>query len=782
VTLKKIDHQIGMTAEHLTLLATHPVASPLHFDAIMNGAPMGILFTQDGIMLQANLRFAAMMGYPLDELIARPASLLFFSIPDSYLEIGRIAGPALATGQSFRADIQASHKDGSLFWARFSAKALNPAKTHEGTIWFVEDVTVEHRHEEMLRRTLEEQRAIFESAAVGILYSHQRTVARCNERLAAMFGYQREELLGLSTRLFFRDDDHYAELSRQVYPALKESGSFSVETQMPHRDGHLIWVHATGSKVQGSSQAGDEVIWIFKDVSARKAAEEEKRQSLLELEAVFANAAVGFLYTRNHKVQRCNARSAEIFGYEDGELVGCPTVTVFPSETAYQELRSAAAPLMSKGQSYETEIRCKRKDGRLAWCHLYGKSLNPVDVSQGSIWIVVDTDEAHRTREQLAVSMRDLEALVENASIGILFTRDRKITRYNPQFSQMFGYPDDSALGQPASIFFRSLEEYEEFGKMAYPLLSSGLSLQTELYTQHSSGKQQLWVKLIAYLANPADPAQGTIWLVEDRTAYKASETALHKAQADLAQAEKQVALGSLVVGVAHELNTPIGNALMAASTLSERCREVSEVIARGDLRRSQLDAYLLDVASMAALITRACERSAQLVASFKQVAVDRRLAQRHWFNLLELVQQSVTAQCQQVVLDNVSISYDISPLIECDTYSEPLTQVIVSLVDNAMTHAFIGRDSGTLNICATLNDGWVDLRFSDDGIGMSETSVTRVFDPFFTTRLGQGSSGLGLSIARNLATVALGGELSAQSESGHGTCFRLRFPMIATQ
>lgn len=754
--------------------------SLLQFDAIMDGAPIGILFTQDGIMVQANSSFVEMMGYRQNELIGQPASLLFFSIPQSYAELGQMAGPALAAGQPFRGDIRASHKDGSVFWSRFSARAVNPERTQEGTLWFLEDVTAEHLHEEKLRRTLEEQRVIFDSVAVGILYSHQRSIARCNNKLAAMFGYRPEELLGRSTRLFFNSDEQYAELSQRAYPTLKAGQSFSIEMQMPHRAGHLIWVHATGSQVAGSMQSGDDVIWIFKDISARKAAEEEKRQTLLELEAVFASAAVGFIYSRGHTVQRCNARCAEILGYLPEELIGQSTARMFPSVADYQALRVAAAPTMNSGQSFETELRCKHKDGSLSWCRLYGKALNPEDISQGSIWIMVDTEEARRTREQLNASMRDLEALMENATVGILFTRDKKITRYNPRFSEMFGYPADTAVGLPATIFFRSQEEYDALGQMAYPLLANGLPLQTELYTQYRNQEKQLWVKLIAYPANPEQPAEGTIWLVEDRTAYKEAELALRKAEVNLAQAEKQVALGALVVGVAHELNTPIGNALMAASTLSDRCLEMRNIITLGNMRRSQLDLYLKDVAGLADIVTRACERTAQLVSSFKQVAVDRKLEQRRKFNLRALIEEIILLQRQQLDAARWHILCEIPADIVCDSYPEPLAQIAASLVENAFTHAFVGRAQGSLSIAATLAQGQVKLSFSDDGIGMEAAMLARVFDPFFTTRLGQGRSGLGLSITRNLATAVLGGDLTVESLPGQGTCFLLRFPLIA--
>ena len=783
VTADKKKNQSGLdinvSADSISVSA-RSARSLLKFDAIMDSAPVGILFTHNGIMIQANPSFVDMMGYQVHELIGQPASLLFFSIPESHAEIGRVAGPALAAGKPFRGDIQASRQDGSLFWARFSARAVNPASTQDGTLWFLEDVTNEHLRAEKLQRTLEEQKTIFNSAAVGILHSRQRTIARCNAQLARMFGYQMDELLGCSTRIFFRSDEHFSELRRRVYPDLAAGKSFSIEIQIPHRNGQLIWVHATASQVAGTATAGEDVIWIFQNISARKVAEEAKRQTLRELEAVFASAAVGLIYSRDHQVQRCNSRCAEIFGYTPEQLVGQATSVVFSSHNNYRALKAAADFLLRSGQSFDAEFQCRRRDGSLFWCHLYGKALNPDDIGQGTIWIVVDTDEVRRTREQLAASMRDLQALMNNASVGILFTRDRKIIKYNPRLGEMSGYPDAIAVGLPVSVFFRSQEEYETFGVTAFPLIARGQPLQTELYVQHGGGEKQVWVRLIAYPVNPELPGEGTIWLVEDRTAYKDAEQALHKAQSALAQAEKQVALGALVVGVAHELNTPIGNALMAASTLSDRCLDMRNTIAAGSMRRSQLDSYLLDVAGLADLVTRACERAAQLVSSFKQVAVDPAVEHKSVFNLASLIAHTVDLECQKFSDPRWHIDSAIPAEIVCNSYPEPLVQIVVSLIDNALIHAFAGRTGGRIEIAAVSIGQWIELRFSDNGIGMDEAMLARVFDPFFTTRLGLGRSGLGLSITHNLATSVLGGELTVSSQPGLGSCFLLRFPKVA--
>ncbi|MBI3284350.1 MAG: PAS domain-containing protein [Burkholderiales bacterium] len=387
-----------------------------------------------------------------------------------------------------------------------------------------------------------------------------------------------------------------------------------------------------------------------------------------------------------------------------------------------------------------------------------------------------------------ARSMLEMEALMLNASVGILITRNRKMTRYNPMFGQMFGFAGDSGIGRPAAELFRSEQEYAALGALATPLLSQARPFKTELFMRRRDGSD-LWVNLIGYVADAHDPRRATFWILEDRSAFKAAESALLQAQRDLAQAEKMAALGTLVVGVAHELNTPLGNALTAASTLHERSADILTALAGGDLRRSVLNNFLNDLGALSALVSQSCERAAQLVTGFKQVAVSRRNDQRARFLLAPLVAQVVAAQAAGLNalagFSVVSIVCAIAPDLECDSYPDALAELLTNLLENALTHAYAGRQHGTLSISADIDDAgdggdWIRLRVADDGIGMDALTLTRIFDPYFTTRLGHGRSGLGLPISRNLATTVLGGELHATSQPELGSCFTLRFPRIA--
>ena len=275
--------------------------------------------------------------------------------------------------------------------------------------------------------------------------------------------------------------------------------------------------------------------------------------------------------------------------------------------------------------------------------------------------------------------------------------------------------------------------------------------------------------------------------LLEARVQARTTEltTALEQLQHtrdDLVQTEKLASLGALVAGVAHELNTPIGNALTTASTLQHRMQEFGNTVSRGELRRSALDEVVREGQEMADLITRSCERASQLINSFKQVAVDQTSEQRRHFDLRTLVEDNIDALRPSFKRAPWEITIDIPNGLDCDSYPGPLGQVLTNLVQNATLHAFSGRTQGRLRISASEMAGSIELRVEDDGKGMDSNTLAHIFEPFFTTRLGQGGSGLGLSVSLNIATGMLGGSLTASSQLGQGSCFTLRFPTVAPE
>lgn len=255
----------------------------------------------------------------------------------------------------------------------------------------------------------------------------------------------------------------------------------------------------------------------------------------------------------------------------------------------------------------------------------------------------------------------------------------------------------------------------------------------------------------------------------------------LQRTQHDLLAAEKMASLGSLVAGIAHELNTPIGNSLLAATTLADRVGEFNRVVAEGGLRRSALSAHLEEVALASGLISGSLHKAANLIASFKQVAVDQTSDQRRVFDLLLVLQDTLATYTPRLRRARCSTALEVPAGLAMDSYPGSLYQVINNLINNALAHAFDEEKGGAISVQASdIGDGMVALVFSDDGAGMPADVLRHVFDPFFTTKMGQGGTGLGMNIVYNIVTGVLGGRIDVKTELNQGTVIRIVIPRVA--
>ena len=254
----------------------------------------------------------------------------------------------------------------------------------------------------------------------------------------------------------------------------------------------------------------------------------------------------------------------------------------------------------------------------------------------------------------------------------------------------------------------------------------------------------------------------------------------LSMTQDELVRREKLAALGALVAGVAHELNTPIGNSLMAAGTMADRTQALRAAMA-GGAGQAELDAYLEQAEQADDIVVRNLKRAAALLHSFRAIAVDHDNSQRSRFKLAPLVaglMPALQAAAKQVA---VQVELDIPPHLELDSYPGQLSQVLQALFENSAAHGFAGLGKGHVRISASLTPrGDVALVYADDGNGIAPEHLGRVYDPFFTTRRGTGGSGLGLYIAHNIVTSVLGGRIKLASEPGNGAAFTLLLPPAA--
>jgi signal transduction histidine kinase len=255
----------------------------------------------------------------------------------------------------------------------------------------------------------------------------------------------------------------------------------------------------------------------------------------------------------------------------------------------------------------------------------------------------------------------------------------------------------------------------------------------------------------------------------------------LHAAQDSLVQTEKLAALGRLVAGVAHEINTPVGTSLTVASALINKTNRFEADVTSGNVRRSVLTEFIAASREAASQIMINLGQAIDLIQSFKQVAADRNVSDRRRFDLGEVTEQVVKGLQFGLRSQNLTVSVECEPNLAMNSYPGPYGQVLTNLVLNSAAHAFPDGARGSVHIAAQASGkDNVEVLFSDDGCGMSPEVKRQVFDPFFTTRRDQGSTGLGLHIVYNIVTNRLGGRINLETKPGAGTKIRIIVPREA--
>jgi len=252
----------------------------------------------------------------------------------------------------------------------------------------------------------------------------------------------------------------------------------------------------------------------------------------------------------------------------------------------------------------------------------------------------------------------------------------------------------------------------------------------------------------------------------------------LTQTQQQLVESEKLAALGGLVAGVAHEINTPLGIGVTAASFLDAEVRRLDKLLQENTLSKSDLESFSRNATESSQLILRNLNRADKLVRSFKQVAVDQSSEETRVINLHSYVEEVLISLQPAIKKTPHEVHLYCQELLVFETYPGAIYQILVNLLMNALLHAFPNDKKGKIDILISLDRDIALIEFRDSGVGMPEDIRRRVFDPFFTTKRGQGGSGLGLHIAWNLATQLLGGSLSCESEVGKGSSFYIRIPM----
>jgi len=261
---------------------------------------------------------------------------------------------------------------------------------------------------------------------------------------------------------------------------------------------------------------------------------------------------------------------------------------------------------------------------------------------------------------------------------------------------------------------------------------------------------------------------------------YAAERGKAVKLEKMLVDSERMASLGKLVPPITHDLNTSIGVCVTAATYLADEAKTLGSRLSDGSLKKSELQRHAEVTRETAEILALNLGKAAELVAGFKRISINQSTATLEEFDLREYIDQIVISLGPKLRKTPHRVEIRCDRGIRMHSYPGALSQIVTNLIDNSLLHAFDEGFKGTLKIVAEAKDGWLTLTYGDDGRGMSDYARERAFTPFFTTRPQAGGTGLGLTIARDLAKNVMGGSVELESEPGKGTTFFLKVPLDA--
>lgn len=408
--------------------------------------------------------------------------------------------------------------------------------------------------------------------------------------------------------------------------------------------------------------------------------------------------------------------------------------------------------------------------------------------------------ERSRSQAALEESKARLQAIFDHAVDGIIvISADGRIEAFNPAAERLFGYTADHVLGHNVKELMPEPYAHEHDGYL-HNYLTTGerkiIGIGREVVGRRADasefpmelavsemriGDERRFTGLVRDISERKRNEQALAELNQSLTAQVAQTQRamenLKDAQTQLVQAEKLASLGELVAGVAHEINTPIGISVTAASLLRAEVKTLRTLVETGQLKRSTLDQFADTSSQTADMILSNLARAADLIQSFKQVAVDRSTTDLREVILAQFLDEILLSLRPRLRKTSHEVLMACDGDLRIRTQPGALAQVITNLVMNSLIHGLDDDTPGTIRIEVEPDQDGITLDYRDDGRGIPADVLSRIFDPFFTTRRGSGGTGLGLHIVYNLITSTLGGRITVASTPGEGVHFHIRLP-----
>lgn len=390
------------------------------------------------------------------------------------------------------------------------------------------------------------------------------------------------------------------------------------------------------------------------------------------------------------------------------------------------------------------------------------------------------TRELRDTNTALQVSEARFRRIIENLREGHIFYSHDTQGAFNyvsPSFRDVLGYRDRDTFVARLQDWLK-LPRNRAACEAAEKCRLGCKQPAYDLDVVHQDGTPRILEILEVPVFNDEGQVESVEGLGRDVTEPRRNLELVRKAQEQLIESQKMGALGTLVAGLSHEINTPVGIGVTAVSHLALGTRDCLTAYRNGDLTRSAFEEFLESSNQTIELVQSNLNRAADLLQNFKQVAADQSGGQARVFELGDYLDDVVRSLSPRLRNTGFSLRKQCEPDLYLNCDPGALYQIISNLVMNSLTHGFDGLLVGEITLDVRSRDGRAVLEYSDNGVGLKREELLRLYEPFFTTKRGRGGTGLGMHIVYNNVTQVLGGTISCSSRPGRGVRFLVDIPL----
>jgi len=809
--------EFAAMAESYNRLVANLSVSEQRLRTIFEAFPESVIIFRlaDSALLDVNQAFLNKVGMTRSEVLGRSGAELGLLPDERAANAHRTA--LLEKGSLERQLIHMQTPSGEERWSMYSSRLIDFDGT-PAALCVTVDVTPLKEAEAQIRLGEARFAALFQLAPVPMSFTHEReqfSQTHWNDAWYHAFGFSPAEAEGRGGDVLGTWVDP-AQRDQLIQGAQSIGRVHDFEVVLRRKNGELRQ-HVLFADMVDTAD-GKAMIVAYVDVTDSRRAEAELRASEETRHAIFNASPVAMLVSDiSHDYGVVDANQAWLRQFQRSlpEIVGRngKQIDFWANEADRQHV---VALIENEGQVNDYEAEFVRGDGSRLLCRVGARRVR-VDGKELLVMLQEDITalrQTERARQAAEIKLQRFNFMVSHANDAILVTDQGVTIDCNDAALRMFGSTRECFIGQAPGHFSPPQQPNgEASSEQAMAKIQEAIAGRPQrfewVHIRSDGTPFDAEVALSSFVEDGRPLVVGVVRditerkraeaeiqqlnaTLEERVARRTHELAeanaalgvtlgnLQRAQDELLRTEKLASLGALVAGIAHELNTPIGNAVTVATTLLDEHRQFSSKLASG-LTRSALDRFLGVVGEAGQIVERNLFRAAELIGSFKQLAVDQSSYQRRSFDLQEVVREITLAMAPSIRRSPYQLIDKVPSGLVLDSYPGPLGQILINLINNALLHAFVGRDSGQIHIVAAVAEpGWIVLTVSDNGCGISAEHQKRIFDPFFTTCLGQGGSGLGLHIVFSLVVDLLGGRINVVSAPGQGARFIVRLPVVA--